>query len=370
MKILYYYSKLNIGGAEKSTVRLLNAFAKNGHEVTLLLRWSGGSLECDLDKDVKTVHLKKNSNNKVKKLLENFKYYFRLRKLKKEKFDIVISGLFGYNPKILFKHLKAKQYYQLLRNDVEKTGEYGKTKEYMQKYGDKFSAYIGVSEYTTNSFKRCYSQFKDRAYTIYNILPSVPNKGNLEKPLEFDNDKFKILTVCRLSDKAKGLFRMVNVCKKLVNEVSSDFLWYVVGDGADKQKLLDAIDKENISKNMLVLGERGNPFPYYAYSDLVAVLSYYEGLCGVVNEAKMMGRPVIATKFSGIDEQIVNGENGIICDNDEESIFNAMKDILLCKSKIESMKINGLKKELLDNDKKIEKYQEIFKNLERKQIND
>ena len=80
MKILYYYSKLNIGGAEKSTVRLLNAFTKNGHDVTLLLRWSGGTLESNLDNNVKIIHLKKNSNNKVKKLLENFKYYFRRKK--------------------------------------------------------------------------------------------------------------------------------------------------------------------------------------------------------------------------------------------------------------------------------------------------
>ena len=71
MKILYYYSQLNIGGAEKSTVRLLNAFIKKGHSVTLLLRWSGGTLENDLDCNIKKIYLKKNTTNKLKKALEN-----------------------------------------------------------------------------------------------------------------------------------------------------------------------------------------------------------------------------------------------------------------------------------------------------------
>ena len=58
MNILYYYSKLNIGGAERSTVRLLNKMVERGCNVSLLLRWNNGTLEDELDQRIQLIHLK------------------------------------------------------------------------------------------------------------------------------------------------------------------------------------------------------------------------------------------------------------------------------------------------------------------------
>jgi glycosyltransferase involved in cell wall biosynthesis len=80
--------------------------------------------------------------------------------------------------------------------------------------------------------------------------------------------------------------------------------------------------------SFLLLGQQENPFPYYLHADISATLSYYEGLCGAVNEAKVMGRPVIATRFSGIGEQLVDGVNGSIVDNNEDAIYTGMRRLL------------------------------------------
>lgn len=372
MKILYYYSQLNIGGAERSTVRLLNKMAEKGHDVTLLLRWNGGTLESELNKNIQKIYLKKHSGKSISKIdqvIETIKYYFRIGKLKKEEYDVVISGLFGYDPKILFKNIRGKQYYQLLRNDVEKTGKYGKTALYMEQYGAKFDAYIGVSKYTTQSFVKCYPQYQNKALTIYNILPDIPaDIGDTPTSMLKKDGTLRILTVCRLADKAKGLFRMVRICKVLYEEFGDVFRWYIVGDGVDRQELERQIKEAGLSEMMLLCGETNNPFVYYKGADLVAVLSYYEGLCGVVNEAKMMEKPVIATQFSGINEQLCDGFNGYVVENNEEAILQKMREILANPGVLQSLNINGMPEELLSNDKKIVQFETLFHTLNKKEL--
>lgn len=374
MKILYYYSKLNIGGAERSTVRLLNGFVMQGHDVSLLLRWDGGTLESELNPQIKRIYLKKTHPEKckVRKIMsfgfETAASVIRGRLLKKNDYDICISGLFGYNPRLLLTNIKAKQYYQLLRNDVSKTGDYGKTREYMHCYGYKFDAYIGVSKYTTESFRKIYPQFADRAHTIYNVLADC-TFDNAFNPFVDYEDKMKILTVCRLADKAKGLYRMVHVCKDLRKTFGDSFVWFIVGDGPDREELKRKIASAGIQNQMIICGEQSNPFPYYIHADLVAVLSYYEGLCGVVNEAKIMERPVIATEFSGIHEQIKSGINGIIVENNTEAIVNGLKDLMSHPENLERLAINGMPPDLTDNEKKIKQYETLFEQIEEKKKN-
>lgn len=376
MRILYYYSKLNIGGAERSTVRLLNSLVQNGHEATLLLRWNCGLLENELDPRVRIIHLKNgniSNGGAVRKAFLQIRETIRMRcclvRLRKKQFDVAISGLFGYDPAILFHSVNAKQHYQLLRNDVTETGQYGQTVRYMRRYGEHFDAYIGVSQYTTDSFKQTYPQLADRACTIYNILPE-PDMGCImqrEDPFAGYEDKLKIVTVCRLAEKAKGLLRMAEVCRILKDEFGDCFRWFVVGSGPDQGRLREKITELGIQDYMLLCGEQQDPFPYYLHADLVAVLSYYEGLCGVVNEAKLLCRPVIATEFSGIHEQLKDGVNGYIVPNHQEAIVEKMREILLNPHCLDALRINGMPAALLSNSMKIGQYEELFDKIERKQ---
>lgn len=368
MKILYYYSKLNIGGAENSTVRLLNAFAEMGHEVTLLLRWSGGSLEKRLAPRIRVIHLKEEHDangleNYVFFALETLMSWKRERELLNDQYDICISGLFGYDPQILFRYVRAKQYYQMLRNDVSRTGSFGKTIKYMSTFGDRFDAFIGVSKYTTESFTKTFPQYSAKAHTIYNILPTIAPR-TYENPFVGWSDRFKIVTVCRLTDQAKGLFRMVNVCRELKRLYANRFVWFIAGDGPDRAEFEERIRQAGLENHMILCGEQSDPFPFYQYADLVAVLSYYEGLCGVVNEAKMMERPVIATEFSGIHEQLTDGLNGRIVANNEEAILSVMKTILDDPQSIHKYAINGLPRELTDNEMKLQQYERLFIEIE------
>lgn len=374
MKILYYYSKLKIGGAERSTIRLMNELAEDGHEVTLLLRWNG-DLESELNSDINFIYLKTTipffeclgklgtlMNHAIGMISLFYKKYFVL---KKHKYDIAINGLLGYDPNILFKHIQADCYMQMLRNDVSLTRSYGRTEHYMNEFGKRFDAYIGVSEYVTNSFKTSYPELAERAHTIYNILPKIDVSVSRECPEIYCADKtiLRILTVCRLEEKSKGLLRMARVARCLYEEFSGKFKWYIVGTGQDERLLRETIEKYGLEDTIILCGATTDPLPYYAHCDLVAVLSYYEGLCGVVNEAKLMCRPVIATQFSGIDEQIENGINGIIVGNDEKSILVTMRQILMEPDAIKRYEFNGMPEKLLDNKGKVKDLVNLYKKI-------
>jgi len=79
----------------------------------------------------------------------------------------------------------------------------------------------------------------------------------------------------------------------------------------------------------------------------------------------MMQKPVIATEFSGINEQLKDGYNGYIVSNDENSILQKMREILSDPDKIKQFNINGMPEELLSNDKKIVQYETLFQKLEK-----
>ena len=374
MKILYYYSKLKIGGAERSTIRLMNELVDDGHQVTLLLRWNG-DLESELNSDIKCIYLKKTvpmferlgklgmlMNHAVGLISLFYKKYFVL---KKDKYDITINGLLGYDPSILFENIQADCYMQMLRNDVSLTRSYGKTEQYMKEFGKRFDAYVGVSKYVTNSFKTNYPELAERAYTIYNILPDIDTSISRECPQIYCSDKniLRILTVCRLEEKSKGLLRMARIAKCLYEEFPGKFKWYIVGSGQDSKLLQDEIKVLGLEHTMILCGATSDPLPYYEHADLVAVLSYYEGLCGVVNEAKLMCRPVIATQFSGIDEQIENGINGIIVENDERPILEKMRQILMEPDVIKRYEFNGMPEKLLDNKGKVKDLVNLYKKV-------
>ncbi len=369
MKVIYYYSQLNIGGAERSTIRLVNYFARHGWNVTLLLRWDSGLLEHEIDNNVKKIYLKRERSSRAFGRLGDFVWQvlqtglckFRENKLKKEEYDIAINGLLGYNPSIVLKKLSSKAYFQMLRNDVSKTGDYGKTEKYLSKYGRDFDAYVGVSQYTTKSFQDKYPELGDRAFTVYNFLAEFDPNKKWDKPAEYtDNAEVRILTIGRIDDKAKGVFRMVNVAARLVEQGITNFKWYVVGNGQDKQALVDKIKSCGIDDYMVTCSGTDIVEPYYQHSDLVAVLSYYEGLCGVVNEAQMMNKCVIATQFSGINEQIITEKNGIIVENTEDAIVDGMQKLLENPSSIKRMSINGLPEVLRNNQAKMQAFEELF----------
>ena len=77
------------------------------------------------------------------------------------------------------------------------------------------------------------------------------------------------------------------------------------------------------------LGYQTNPYKYVRKADLFVCSSLHEGFCTAVTESLIVGTPVITTMCSGMEELLgANQEYGIIVDNDEEALYEGVRELL------------------------------------------
>ncbi len=225
------------------------------------------------------------------------------------------------------------------------------------RFQTRIDGYLCVSRYVQAAMGKKFPEIAAKLITVYNLIQPERMRaytaGALDPFGPGDREEPQVLSVCRLQESQKALLRMVGVHRRLLSEGVAH-KWHVLGDGPDRALVERAISEQGVSGSFILHGAVSNPFPWYKHADLVAVLSRYEGLCGVVNEARVLERPVIATRFAGIDEQIDSGVNGLIVEQDEESIVSGMMRLLQDPETRSRLASGGYPCELLDDDAKID----------------
>lgn len=376
-KILIYYSIFNLGGAERSTSKLITKLLNKGYDVEVLLITNGGRFQSQIDSRAKVSWLRSgnygdkfNSSKNILKIWFLFLYFLiRIEGVIKgfyyrfKSYKVVIIGLHGLSPKFCLKNIKADTYIQFIRNDLKNCDENHKAQNQIKKYGHLINYYVCVSQTALDSFSELFPTLKQKGKKIYNLLQSgVILKKSKEEIENFPKSKesTNILTVCRVQEKSKGVYRMAKVLKELL-KLGYNIRWYIIGDGVDFNRLKNHLEDLGLQDRMVLLGAKSNPYPYFKEVDLVAVLSYYEGLCGVVNEAKILERPLIATEFSGVREQITDGVNGFVFENSYGAIVKGMVELLDSPTKLNNTAVNCMPKEITDDDYKVEQLIALFK---------
>ena len=371
-RILLHYPVLNTGGAERSTLRLLSALADRGCEVHLVLTVKGGRLEPQIDPRVIVHHLRDTVGNipaKVSGLHDLARWViggtkwswgrgqqaWRSRRFANMHLDAAICGSAGLSPQFVCRVLDARRRFVFVRSDARKVGDnrWGKN---VREFHRCINAYLCVSKSVRLSMQIQYPEVSHKCVTAYNLLDAEAMRAQSHghpDPFEEYRGVPCVLSVCRLQEVSKGLLRMVEVHRRLL-DAGVPHTWHVLGDGPDHDLLDQAIQEQGVSGTFKLHGAIANPFPYYKHADICAVLSRYEGLCGVVNEARVLERPVIATRFSGIDEQIEDGVNGLIVEQDVGAICEGLSSLIRDAGLRERLAHGGYPRELLDDDAKID----------------
>lgn len=159
----------------------------------------------------------------------------------------------------------------------------------------------------------------------------IDEQGILRKSLqEADIPEAKqkplFVTVGRLCE-AKGYERLQNVCKRL-NDEGLDYEVWIIGDGELGEAL--KAQKEALSlDNVHYLGSQSNPFPYMKRADWILCSSVTEGFSTVLQEATVLGVPILTTRCSGSEELLGDSEFGIVVENDESELYEGMKKVIL-----------------------------------------
>ena len=189
---------------------------------------------------------------------------------------------------------------------------------------------------------------------IYNYInPQNVIEGAEEKIEDSLNDKTTtFLTVARLT-KQKAIDRIIRVHKKLIdNNFMHEF--YVIGDGPERENLEKLIQELNVQNTFHLLGKKENPYPYMKQAQFFCLLSEFEGYGMVIEEAKILNKPIIITDTAA-REAVQNYENSIIVNNNEEGIYAEIKEVL--QKKIKSF---SNKQEKYDNSKIITKLEKLL----------
>ena len=377
-RILLHYPVLNTGGAERSTLRLLSALADRGCEVHLVLTVKGGGLEPQIDPRVIVHHLRDTVGNipaKVSGLHDLARWVIgvtkwswgrgqqarRSRRFANMHLDAAICGSAGLSPEFVCRVLDARRRFVFVRSDARKVGDnrWGKN---VREFHRCINAYLCVSKSVRLSMQIQYPEVSDKCVTAYNLLDAEAMRAQSHghpDPFEEYRGVPCVLSVCRLQEVSKGLLRMVEVHRRLL-DAGVPHTWHVLGDGPDHDLLEQAIQEQGVSGTFKLHGAIANPFPYYKHADICAVLSRYEGLCGVVNEARVLERPVIATRFAGIEEQIQSGVNGLIVEQDVGAICDGLASLIRDAGLRERLAQGGYPRKLLDDDAKVDALMRMF----------
>lgn len=175
----------------------------------------------------------------------------------------------------------------------------------------------------------------------------------LQKSTEFNVDfkkGFNLLIVSRL-EKEKAHLRFLPIVKTLHDE-GFEFNLNIVGGGSLKQNIESYVAENNMQEYVTLYGEQKNPYPFYKSADLFALVSYYEAAPMVYNESMILRLPVFTTKVISAQEMV--GNLGFVCENNEQAIYDNLKQVLENKQLIEEKK-NLLTSYNYDNDKIVQK---------------
>ncbi len=374
-QILIVSGGMEIGGIERSLLGLLGEFDYDRYDVDLLLHSVGGEFLPLVDKrcnilpeikqcaamtqPIKTV-LKKYPLIALNRIYNRFsvqkKYgltdesgfallsgYWQacvkyMPALEKE-YDAAISFMWPHE--YTARKVKAKKKIAWIHTDYTVAEmDFEKDKKTWAVY-DKIA---GVSDNVCAAFAKVYPSLADKLVTIENVLSPdfVCAQAQLESPCEIDTQLPAVLSVGRFCH--QKAFELIPQYSRIMLDKGCEHKWYIIGYGGEEELIRNEIEKHNVSKNVIVLGKKPNPYPYMAACDIYAQPSRYEGKAVTVREAQILGKPVLITDFETAKSQVEDGVDGIICPMDTESVAATIIKLLDSKEKREMLSRNCLER--------------------------
>lgn len=306
-----------------------------------------GKIRCLLQKKIGTYDKRLNSEQ------QQWSSWNSLIPNNKKKYDVAISYLEGYPNYYVMEKVNASKNVLWIHNEYKQLKYYP---EYDKKYFNDCDEIITISKECVNSFLEAFPEYKDKISILENIAVTseIIEKGNRFIPKEFDSyNGLKLVSIGRLVDQ-KGFDIAVEAAKLLKNSIE-DFLWLILGDGPDREKLTDQIKNSGLEDNVRLVGIKDNPYAYIKNADIFVQTSRYEGKSIVLDETKILLKPIVVTNYPTVHDAIEDGFNGSVVELDALSIANGIVRLNLDKS-LQQRYINNLMASNKGNEEELKKY--------------
>lgn len=377
-KILIVATDMEIGGAERALLGLLNTIDTNNYKVDLfLLRHEGpfmnlipkginllpemnyySDLGIPLINVLKKRHFKmfcqrllgkykakrfirKNGINSPNSVEIHYSYKYTLDSLpmiNEREYDLALSFTIPYY--ILDKRVISKNKAVWIHTDYTKLD--GDRVEEL-KVWDAYPNIISISEDVRNTFITVYPSLANKIITIENI---INEKSILDQANMFDGSKeivpmkngYNILSIGRFTD-AKNFDNIPEICSQII-ERGINVKWYIIGYGKDEGLIRKKINDFSMQNHVIILGKKDNPYPYINCCDIYIQPSRYEGKAVSVREAQILCKPVIITDFPTSSSQLEDKFDGMIVPMENDKCSEAIVKILENISILEELKEN------------------------------
>ncbi|MCE9686734.1 glycosyltransferase family 4 protein [Shewanella sp. AS16] len=178
--------------------------------------------------------------------------------------------------------------------------------------------------YSSNEMVNYYSCFLGQKR--YSKIPYGIGRfefSNVE--LEFENEikslssRYTILGAVGLLIKRKGFHQLIESLKYL-----SDCALILIGDGPEKESLMNLALAEGVSERIIFTGFQNNSKEYYKYLDIYCMSSYSEGFGLAMLEALSCKIPLICSNLNIYKEFFNNRDVGIFSLDNIDSLVGAV----------------------------------------------
>lgn len=321
-KLLFILPTLNIGGAEKVTINILNSLNSKVFDIHLIVIDSRyKNLESSINKGI---------NIKYLNITKTRNAFFRLAKeMVSLKPDIVFSSLNRTNILILLIKLIYPFFKTVIREpsmpSVQLQNGYMSAKvKFIIKLLYPFAyKIIAQTKYMKKDIETVYNIDENKVIAINNPIDKIYIQNCLEEeqnPFEQYPNRLNCLYVGRLSDEKNPLF-LIDAFEEVIKG-NNRFHLYIIGDGYLKEDVLKSIKEKQLDENIKMLGFQSNPYPYIKNADVVLLCSKWEGLPNVVIESLFLDTPVVSTLSTPVlNDLIVQGRNGYLVEEYDNEKF-------------------------------------------------
>lgn len=391
--ILFVINNFNIGGPQKSLLSLLYKIDCKKYNIKLMVLSGEGSLIKYLPQYVKVIPVDSKVNyatlspkgfikKSIAMILKSYKlpiravvpvlkglmkkdmvrrkqeYWIKIKNelpVHDEEFDIAIGVSGGTSMMYVSDCVRANRKISWIRSDYRVLK---RNNEIDRKYFKKMDNIISVSHICRDIFLDIFPETQSKVQVMYNVLPfkmyrSVQVDTSVIKK---ENGLYNLLTICRL-DPNKGLDLALGALELLLkNDIN--IKWYILGGGSYETEIQNLIKDKGLEEHFILLGFQFNTAKFIEETDILVHPSRFEGKSNVIDEAKYLLKPIVATNYETVGEQILDGSNGLVSEMDSGSIANSILRIINNKNLVKRFRDN-LKEERFNDQESME----IFYNI-------
>lgn len=225
----------------------------------------------------------------------------------------------------------------------------------------KYNNIISISDAVTESFIQIFPSLTEKIVKIENILPADMIQrqadafsANAEMP---KNGNVRLLSIGRYCF-PKNFDNVPDITFRLLH-MGVNVTWYLIGFGGDEELIKRKIKETGMQEHVIMLGKKDNPYPYLKVCDLYVQPSRYEGKSVTVREAQMLGKPVVITKYPTSSSQLEDGIDGVIVPMDNQHCAEGIADLLNDPEKMERIQKNCASRDYSNSEEIVKLYQLI-----------